>query len=265
MDVKEYISSGVLELYAMGTLPSEEMKAVEKMALSHPEVADELALVQDALNTYSSYHARNPRPAVRAEVMEKIESTKGEKKGKVVKMVSPHELTYKYLIAACIASLIVSTFASVFFYQKWSDAEDRNIAMLNEKNVMVQNLDLVKYEYDKVNHDMSVMRDPAMTIITLNATDSTKYYKALVMWNKYTHQTFIDVADLPVPGNDKQYQLWALVGGQPVDAGVFDMADAAGMQRMKQVIEADVWAVTLELKGGSAAPTMEQMYLISKG
>ena len=264
MDVKEYISSGVLELYAMGTLSSEEMREVEKMCASHPEVAEELARVEDALNSYSSAHARNPRPEVRAELMGKIKSGNAGKKGKVVQMRSTHELTYKYLIAACIASLIVSTFASVFFYQKWSDAEDRNLAMLNEKNVMAQNLNLVKYEYDKVSHDMSVVRDPAMAIITLNATDSTKYYKAHVMWNKYTRQTFIDVAELPVPPSDKQYQLWALVGGQPVDAGVFDMTDDAGMQKMKQVVNADMWAVTLEPKGGSDAPTMDQMYLISK-
>jgi len=259
MDVKEYISSGVLELYAMGALPPSEMKEVENVCASHPEVAAELGRVQDGLNNYASAHARNPRPEVRAALMEKI-----GKRGKVLQMRSPHELTYKYLIAACIASLIISTFASVFFYQKWSEAEDRYVAVVNEKNVMAQNLNLVKYDYDKVNHDISVMRDPAMTTITLKATDSTKYYMAHVFWNKYTRQTFIDIADLPLPPEGKQYQLWALVGGQPVDAGVFDMTAEGNMHRVKQVLQAEVWAVTLEPRGGSISPTMDQMYLISK-
>ena len=179
-------------------------------------------------------------------------------------MRSPHELTYKYLIAACIASLVISTFASVFFYQKWSEAEDRYVAMINEKNVLVQNFNVVKYNYEKMNHDMALMRDPAVTIITLKSTDSTKYYMAHVMWNKYTRQTFIDVADLPVPEADKQYQLWALVGGQPVDAGVFDMGTDAGMQKVKPVLDAEMWAVTMEPKGGSESPTMDQMVLLSK-
>lgn len=262
MDVKEYISSGVLELYAMGALSAPEMMEVEKMCSTHPEVAEELSRVQDALNNYSSAHARNPRPAVRAELMEKISSAKV--KGKVVQLRSPHELTYKYLIAACIASLIISTFASVFFYQKWSEAEDRYVAMVNEKNVMAQNLNLVKYDYERINHDMSIMRDPAITTITLKATDSTKYYMAHVFWNKYTRQTFIDVADLPMPPQGKQYQLWALVAGQPVDAGVFNMDPDSGMQKVKPVLDAELWAVTLEPAGGSPAPTMDQMYLISK-
>lgn len=263
MDVKEYIASGVLELYAMGALSSAEMKEVEQMCSSHDDVAAELARIQDGLNSYVSAHARNPRPAVRAELMEKINAG-NTKSAKVIPMRGPHELTYKYLIAACIASLIISTFASVFFYQKWSEAEDRYVAMVNERNVMAQNLNLVKYDYDKMNHDISVMRDPAITTITLRATDSTKYYMAHVFWNKYNRQTFIDVADLPMPPSDKQYQLWALVGGQPIDAGVFDMTADGGMHKVKPIQEAEMWAVTLEPKGGSVNPTMDQMYLLSK-
>lgn len=262
MDVREYISSGILELYTMGALSSKEMKEVEEMCESHSEVALELKQVQDSLNNFAKAHQRNPRPEVRADLMNRIAETGG--KAKVVQMRSPHELTYKYLIAACIASLIISTFASVFFYQKWSEAEDRYVAMVNEKNVMAQNLNVVKYNYDKMNHDMSVMRDPAISIITLRSTDSTKYYMAHVMWNKYTRQTFIDVVDLPAPGDDKQYQLWALMAGQPVDAGVFDMSDEGGMQKLKAVADAEMWAVTLEPKGGSNSPTMDQMVLMSK-
>ena len=261
MDVKEYISSGVLELYALGSLTSAEMSEVEGMCAAHKEVAAELAGIQDALNNYAGAHARNPGPGVRREILEKISSRRSG--GKVIHYRSPYELTYKYLIAACIASLIISTFASVFFYQKWSEAEDRYVVVSNEKNVMAQNLNVARSEYDKLNHDISVMRDPAITIVTLRASDSTRYYMAHVMWNRYTRQTFIDVADLPMPPADGQYQLWAMVDGQPVDAGVFDMP-AGGMQKLKSVGSAEQWLVTLEPKGGSISPTMDQMYLVSK-
>jgi anti-sigma-K factor RskA len=260
MDVKDYISSGVLELYAMGSLPDSERNEVEKMCASYKEVADELKRVEVSLNGYASAFSSNPRPGVRSEIMDKINPGKG----KVVKFGSTYELTYKYLIAACIASLIISTFASVFFYQKWSEAEDRYVAIVNERNVMTQNMNMVKYEYDKINHDISVMRDPAITTITLKAADSTKYYMAHVYWNKYTKQTFIDISDLPMPAPDKQYQLWAMVEGQPIDAGVFEMGIDAGMQKVKPVPNAELWAVTLEPAGGSGSPTMDQMYLISK-
>src|SRR5688572_1560816 len=113
MDVKEYISSGVLELYAMGALSDSERNEVEKVCISYKEIADELDRVQEVLNGYAAAHARPLRPEVRTEIMEKVRTGKG----RTVIFGNTHELTYKYLIAACIASLIISTFASVFFYQ----------------------------------------------------------------------------------------------------------------------------------------------------
>ena len=77
-----------------------------------------------------------------------------------------------------------------------------------------------------------------------------------------TKQAYIDILDLPIPDEGKQYQLWALVGGKPVDAGVFELV--SGIQRVKDIPEADAWAVTLEPKGGSISPTLELMYLLGK-
>lgn len=263
MDVKEYISSGVLEMYVMGTLTEAENQDVEKMCASHPEIAAELSLVQDALNNYSLAHARNPDPALRTALMRKIQPDSDDREDNV-QLRSPHELTYKYLIAACIASLIISTFASVFFYQKWSEAEDRNVVTVNEKNVITQNLSALKYEFDKMNNDLSIMRDPAMTTVTLKAADSTKYYMAHVFWNKYTRETFIDINDLPVPPPGKQYQLWAVVGEQSADAGVFERSGSTGLQKVKQVMQAETWTVTLEPEGGSTSPSMDQQVLVSQ-
>ena len=39
-------------------------------------------------------------------------------------------------------------------------------------------------------------------------------------------EVYLLVNQLPTPDPDKQYQLWAIVDGNPVDAGVFDMIRA---------------------------------------
>ena len=44
----------------------------------------------------------------------------------------------------------------------------------------------------------------------------------LVFWNTRTHQVAVQVQSLPPLPADKQYQLWSMVDGKPVDAGVFD-------------------------------------------
>ena len=72
-------------------------------------------------------------------------------------------------------------------------------------------------------------------------------------------------AKMPVNDSARQYQLWALVGGKPVDLGVFD-ADAAtkDMKEMESIAAAAAFAVTLEKRGGSPAPTMDEMMVIGK-
>ena len=53
MDLKEYISSGILELFAAGALTESEVREVEAMAEKYPEVKAELEQIQNALNSYS--------------------------------------------------------------------------------------------------------------------------------------------------------------------------------------------------------------------
>ena len=175
-----------------------------------------------------------------------------------------HSITYKYLIAACLASLIISTFASYFFYNKWSESEDRIVTLVNESNALAAKYSLEKNTFEKTFNDLMIVRDENATIVTLTATDSSKRYIARVYWNHYTRETFIDPLSLPMPDSSNDYQLWAVVAGQPVDAGVFSSDVEKGIQRSKSVSNADTWAVTLEPKGGSPAPNVEKMFLKSK-
>jgi anti-sigma-K factor RskA len=171
--------------------------------------------------------------------------------------------TYKYLIAACLASLIISTLTSYFFYKKWNESEDGYVSLFAEKNVATQNFNAMKIAFDKIYNDLIEIRDENATVFTLQSSDSTKRYKARVYWNHYTRQAVIDVLSLPVPDSGSQYQLWAIASGQPVSAGVFNATPDAGVQHMQPVVQADSWAVTLEPKGGSMAPAAGQLYLVS--
>lgn len=251
-------------MYAMHALSPQEKAEFEQKLLLYPELKKELLKVQESLDDYSDSHAVNPRPELRTKILDAIENTSSKKtKSKVVPIRENNSLTYKYMIAACLAALVVSTFASWFFYSRWNEAEDRYSSLLNDKNQLAQNYNLVKNEYDRNVNDLIVMRDQQAKVIQLFSTDTTKNYEARIYWNKNTSESYIDILALPVPDEGKQYQLWALVGGKPVDAGIFELV--SGIQRVKDIPEADAWAVTLEPKGGSLNPTLEQMYLMGKG
>jgi anti-sigma-K factor RskA len=55
-----------------------------------------------------------------------------------------------------------------------------------------------------------------------------------------------------------------MVDGKPVDAGVFDIKDGAGMVRMKNIPRAQAFAITLEKKGGSPTPSLDKLYVMGK-
>ena len=80
----------------------------------------------------------------------------------------------------------------------------------------------------------------------------------VVMWNKTTGNVYVNNIQLPTTPTNKQYQLWALKDGKPIDLGVFDVN--SNLQNMKIIYGAQAFAVTLENKGGSPTPHLEELY-----
>ena len=87
---------------------------------------------------------------------------------------------------------------------------------------------------------------------------------ATVYWNTESRDVYLLVNKLPMPVRDKQYQLWAIVDGKPVDAGIFDMQEGLSFVKLKTIPKADAFAITLEKKGGSSTPDMNAMYVMGK-
>ena len=244
----------------------EEKTEFEQRSLLYPELKEEMLKVQSALENYITPHSRNPRPELRSRILDKISesSVQSREKTREVHSMNSHSLTYKYLIAASLAALVISTFASWFFYSRWNESEDRYITMLKEKNQFTQNYNVMKSTFDKIYGDLMVMRDRNAKIYMLMSIDTTKRYQARVYWNKYSHEAFLDMLSMPDPGEGKQFQLWALEKGQPIDAGVFSPGDEEGMHLMKSINSVDTWAVTIEPMGGSPTPHLDQLVLMSK-
>jgi len=84
---------------------------------------------------------------------------------------------------------------------------------------------------------------------------------AQVIWNTKTHEVFVAGVSLPAPPSGKQYQLWAIVDGKPVDAGVMhEIKNVA--QKMKTFDRADAFAISIEKEGGNPTPT--EVYMMGK-
>lgn len=83
MVVKEFIESGILELYVMGMASNTEILEVENMAVKHPAVKLEIDSIAAALENMASSNAIAPNPVIKPFLMATIDYTERLKNGEV--------------------------------------------------------------------------------------------------------------------------------------------------------------------------------------
>jgi anti-sigma-K factor RskA len=110
---------------------------------------------------------------------------------------------------------------------------------------------------------IDVMHNPTMAMIKLPGIKGKENNMATVFWNKTNKEVYLVANILPKVETGKQYQLWALVNGKPVDAGMLD-PECEGVCKMKTIPDAQGFAITLEKQGGSPTPTMSDMFVMGK-
>lgn len=81
-EAKEFVESGILEMYVMGDTSHEENVLVELMVNKHPEVKEELFSIEVSLENYALSQATTVDPVIKPFLMATVEymerMTKGE-------------------------------------------------------------------------------------------------------------------------------------------------------------------------------------------
>ena len=83
-NVKEYISSGLLELYVAGIATAKETAEVEQMAMMHTAIADEIVAIAKSLKDYAAVKGVAPDPTIKPFLLATIDYTERIKNGEVV-------------------------------------------------------------------------------------------------------------------------------------------------------------------------------------
>lgn len=261
MNDQEYIAYGALELYALGHGSDEERLEVEARLAQSAELRSELEAIMASLETYGEAHSVQPPTHLKDQIMKKIVSMESDHK--VVVMEPSQDSRTNWLAAASISLLIMSLVGNGFLFSRYSSTKDELSALEQKSSTLAQDLDVTRAQYNSSQKELAMMSGAKTDIIEMSGLPISPESKATIYWDKQTGELYLSVNELPVPQADKQYQLWAIVDGTPVDAGVFEMADLHdGLIKMKSFDHAQAFAVTLEKKGGSIAPTLELMYVV---
>jgi anti-sigma-K factor RskA len=269
VDYKEFIASGILESYVLGITSPDENDQVEEMALKFPEVKSEIAAIEESFGKLADASARTPAPAIKDNIFSKIRALEKEIKpenGKVVSLkmeTAPKESQLTWWAAAAIALFIISSALNILLYNKWKNAEVRLAVLNDEKEEMANLFKTERTSYEQTAKDMSILKQPGNKSITLKGSKIAPEAVAVVFWNDQSHEVWININELPAPPSDKQYQLWAIVDGNPVSAGMVEMQqNNKSLQKMSGIDHAQAFAITLEKKGGSSKPDLNSLYVI---
>ena len=266
-ELRSYIESGILELYAAGDLSPSERLEVEAMVIKHPELKAELAEIERSLEEYAQAYAMEPSVGLRDKVIETLATAESSSPAqeKIISLPVRQNSFYKYAFAASVALLIVSLGGLAVLYSRLQDSQQQ-LAVLQSDNQQFSNrVNFMDEQLSETKRTLGVLRNPEFKMVKLAGTKQAPEASMMVAFNPAQKEVMIDMSAMEMPANDTehQYQLWALVDGKPVDLGVFDMkADDEGMKKMKAIENAQAFAVTLEPRGGSQSPTMEQMMVM---
>ena len=261
MKAQEIISSGILELYCMGSASVAETAEVAQWTKQYPEVASEIYSIQLALEIYAQSHAVAPAASVKEKLFAAINTGNAApvvelKTTAQVYSISP---VWKYVVAASIALLLGSAILNYIFYNKYQTA---NTELASTQSELQEQKDLAA----NMNKDMGVMTDKNATTVSLPGMPDVPDATARIYWIKNTNDVYIDPSNLPEAPAGKQYQFWAIVDGVPVNGGIITTrvnGKTVHIQKMKSFGNAQAFAVSLE-DAGPEKPSPTKVMVMGK-
>ncbi len=274
MDLSCIISSGDLELYVLGMLSSDDAYKIEQLAQLFPEIKAELDEIEDALINTANTSEVAPSVAVKENLFSKLkalqpvagtDTTLNREEATLAKVVPLNRPKPRSSImaAAVIAALIaVGAIAYAFITNSQNRAQ---IAAVKTKADSLQSFTAIQQQrLSAYSQSIKLYQDTAFQKINLSSVPGKPNALVQLFWNRRTNAVYVANISLPQAPAGKQYQLWAIVKGKPVSAGLLtnnkQLAEA-----MNPFADADAFAITLEKEGGSPTPSLPDMlYVIGK-
>jgi anti-sigma-K factor RskA len=290
VNIQEYISSGIIESYVLGLADPEERKEFERLVDQHPELRQAREAFEVSLESNMQFGTITPPAQVKSRIFSEIEmeahdtapsfSGGGGDVPPVTGGLGERDYNHgarsggmvvrkdfsRFLAAAAVVLLLMSTALNFYFFYRYKEYNDKYQALIESQTELATHNQILQTRLLEYEKTMDMMKDPAMYIVKMPAVETSPdpASATTVYWDTRTKDVYLAINRLPKPEANQQYQLWAIVDGKPVDAGIFEMTDGTGMTKMKNIPKAEAFAITLEKKGGSPTPSMDRMYVMGK-
>ena len=259
MNIKEYISSGVVESYVLGLLTAQERFEFEKYCETYPELKEARTSFELALEKQAMENSIAPPADLKQKIASKIFDEK--KTAPVIPIETTTVKKFNWAKFAAAASIILLA-GSIWW----------NMSLKNENDKLKTDLSRAQKDLDSSQQQVAQMTDDArkmgegMRMVGLPGTANSPKSFATVYWDTTSKDVYLLVNNLPKPASDEQYQLWAILTPngqlQTIDLGYIEMTQKPlQMYRMKNAQAAKAFAITLEKKDGNPAPNLDKIFV----
>jgi anti-sigma-K factor RskA len=261
MDTKQYIESGILELYVYGLLSKAENIEVSQMAKEHQEIEAEIISIEKAIVNLSTSFS----PFLSSENFEKIKTQLDFKYSKVIDM-KPRNNWVQYAGWAAAVILLVGV---GYQYTQLNETQNQFAIVEKQKTNLQSAVANLELKNKQSLTALTVVRDTKNSVINLGGQAVSPKSYAKIYWNKETEVVYVDASGLPEPPKGMVYQIWSLkLAPQLTPTSIGLLSDFSSNTEKLFAVEktsgAEAFGITLEPAGGSKSPTMEQLYTLGK-
>lgn len=248
MDIKQYISSGIIELYVMGLCSPEEEKKLEQLRLQYAELHTAILEYEIRMESSMMQHSTLPGTEVDERILRHLESMQPPVVLLNSEKASVRRINWLKPVAA--AAILLFFFSAYYNYS------------LYNKNRKMANLINESANSPLPLSDYQVITDPAITPVAMYGVGTHTICRCTMFWDKKAGKAYIIIHHLPISSSYRDYQLWAEVGGRPVSVGIIQDDIRGRLIEMKNIpANATSFRVTLEKSGGNTSPDFDETYL----
>jgi anti-sigma-K factor RskA len=266
VNIQEYISSGIVEAFVLGLASEEEVLEIVSLRKQNPELDSAILEFEHKLEIQGKENGIMPPTSVKDSLFALLEDEFVDipEEEVPVRSLSDHKIEtpntveksnpWRLVAAAAIIGFIATGSLSLILNSRYKSLS-RDFAALQKENAQE------KLRFNSLYADVFRMQDSKMKKISMPGIPGKEGNLATVYWDSETGDVFLFKNKLPDTEKGKQYQLWAIVDGVPVDAGMLDPSCETFCQ-LKNIQNPQAFAITLEKEGGSPVPTMEMMFVM---
>ncbi|HKK89353.1 MAG TPA: anti-sigma factor [Saprospiraceae bacterium] len=258
MDVKKYIESGIIEAYCLQQTAEKETREVECLSKIYPEIQERIYAFNEELHELSAKMAISPIPSLKAKIFEEIDRIPKMRIEKNENEASVKQVNTNWLAAASALLLLGLGFLLYQFSHLQGDYQQlaKSSAEIQERN------NDLRSQIEQSQEQLAFLTHSATQEWVLSDPNQADLIKAIVYWNPNNQKYFLTAESLSDPDPRSQYQVWAIIGDQPVSIGLIEPGEKFIALSHIELSDIDAFGITMEKMGGSKQPTMSQLKAI---